>query len=284
MKKKLLCLNVELLNAYNNAKPTYPFMLPSPKLCSAFVTVDLIDTINKALSLIDENDLNEVSFRSDDVNWFSSLSERIYQEIRSNLHVTKDCIYFSGAFAPDKTPVFVSTRLPLSSITPDEKRAAKQLNLAFLATDTAKALISEIENLDREMQLAWERLDSLEGLTSAIDGVKAASFTTPSAKTDELALEVSIEIKQLEKEAESLEQLIERKCELLCSRVLSISVGDRIITQTKLNNKNQEIQLESVRYYNGTLYLTGPKVLKNGSLGKRSESAYVTLVPDDEHK
>ncbi len=284
MKKRLLCLNVELLNAYNNTKPVYPFMLTSPKLCSAFVTAGLVDTVNKALSLINEHDLNEVSFRFDDVNWFSSLSEPIYQEIRSNLHVTKDCIYYSGAFDPDKTPVFVSTRLPLSSITPDEKRAAKQLNLAFLATDAAKTLISEIENLEREMQLAWERLDSLEGLTSAIDGVKAASFTTPSEKTDALALEVSIEIKQLEKEAESLEQLIERKCELLCSRALSISVGDRIITQTKLNNKNQEIQLESVRYYNGTLYLTGPKVLKNGSLGKRSESSYVTLMPDDEHK
>lgn len=284
MKKKLLCLNVELLNAYNNAKSMYPFMLPSPKLCSAFVTADLINAIDKAQSLINEHDLNEVSFHSNDVNWFSSLSERIYQGIHSNLHVTKDCIYYSGAFAPEKTPVFVSTRLPLLSITPDEKRAVKELNLAFLATDTAKALISEIENIDREMQLAWERLDSLEELCSAIDGIKAASFTAPSEKTDELALQVNIEITQLEKETEKLEQLIEKKCELLCSRVLSISVGDRIITQTKLNNKNQEIQLESIRYYNGTLYLTGPKVLKNGSLGKRSESAYVTLVPDDEHK
>ena len=259
-------------------------MPPSPKLCSAFVTADLINAIDKAQSLISEHGLNEVSFRSNDVNWFSSLSERIYQEIRSNLHVTKDCIYYSGAFAPEKVPVFVSTRLPLSSINPDEKRAAKELNLAFLATDTAKALISEIENLDREMQLAWERLDSLEGLGSAIDGIKAASFTAPSEKTDELALQVGIEITQLEKETEKLEQLIDKKCELLCSRVLGISVGDLIITQTKFNNKNQQIQMESVRYHSGTLYLTGPKVLKNGSLGKRSESAYVTLVPDDEHK
>ncbi len=34
----------------------------------------------------------------------------------------------------------------------------------------------------------------------------------------------------------------------------------------------------------GTLYLDGPKVLKSGTLGKRNETVYITLVPDNEHQ
>lgn len=133
------------------------------------------------------------------------------------------------------------------------------------------------------MQIAWERHESLEQLDSAIDGLKTASVIAKSSKTDALAHEVSAELKQLMQETEELEMAIEKKCETLCKRILGVSIGDRIITQIRLNNKNQEIQIESVRYYNGTMYLEGPKVLKRGSLGKRSESAFITLIPEDEH-
>lgn len=59
---------------------------------------ELVDVIKNTLNLIEEHSLSEVSFLSNDVKWFSSVSERIYQEIKSNLHVDKDCVYFSGTF------------------------------------------------------------------------------------------------------------------------------------------------------------------------------------------
>lgn len=283
MTRKLLCLNVELLQALDRAQRIYSFGTPTPKLCSAFVTSSLIKTIDNALALMEKNDLLEVTVHSKDVNWFSSLDDRIYQRINANLHITRDSIYYTGAFEPEKIPVFTSTRLPISSIAPPKQTQPKELNLSLLSSNAAKALIAEIENLDKEMQIAWERQESLEELNTAIESLKTASLIAASTKTNALAQEVSNELKQLINENESLESRIEKKCEILCKTILGVSVGDHILTQTHYKNKNQEIQIQSVRYYNNTIYLDGPKVLKSGLLGKRSESAHVTLVPDNEH-
>jgi len=282
--KKLLCLNVELLKAFDETKRIYSFVIPAPTLCSTFVNASMIDSISDAQRLIAENDLVEVVLHTSDVNWFSSLDEMIYQTINSSLHVTKDYMYYSGAFAPEKLPVFVSTRLPLSCINPIGYPPTKELNLSLLSSDTAKALIAEIENLEREMKLAWDRQESLEGLGSTIDGLKTASLIAKNSKTDELADEVSAELKQLIKENEELEKTVEKKCVLLCKRIFGVSIGDRIITQSHYKNKNMEIQIASVRYYERTMYLDGPKVLKDGSLGKRSDSVYITLITDNEHQ
>jgi hypothetical protein len=284
LKNKLLCLNVEILKAYDQARRIYSYGISAPTICSSFVTASMIDSINDALRLIEEHDLVEVVVRTSDVNWFCSLDKRIFQSINSYFHITKNSVYYSGAFGPEKIPVFVSTRLPLSAITPASQHRKKALNLSLLSSVAAKALIAEIENLDREMQLAWSRQESLEELDSAIEGLKTASVIAQSSKTDALASEVSAEIKQLIKENEELEHAIESKCEILCKRILGIGVGDSIVTQSHHNNKNQEIQIEYVRYYGGVIYLDGPKILKNGSLGKRRESVHVSLVPENEHQ
>lgn len=281
MKKKLLCLNVELLKAYEHAKPVYGLRLPSPRLCSVLVTAKLIDIIDKAQVLIEEDGLEEVAFRTLDVNWFNSLNDVIFQEIRSCLHITRNSIYFTGAFAPENKPVFISTRLPFSAIEPSH-HSSTELNLSLLSSNRAQAIINDIENLDREMKIAWERQESLESLVQALDELKPSSLIVRNSKIDDLALEVNREIKELAKTLERLEQTIEDQCTRLCKEVLGVSVGDKIVTQTKVDNKHLEIQISSIRYYNGTLFIDGIKVLKNGTLGKRTETAFVSLRPDDE--
>lgn len=243
----------------------------------------MIGIINTALRLIEDNGLLGIVYSAPEVNWFNSLDDRIYQSINSSLHINKQSIFYSGAFAPDTTPVFVSTRLPLSSIISDEQRSSKELNLSFLSTDIAKALISEIEHLDSELQIAWKRQESLDDLDTALDSLHSASVLANASHTDALAYEVSVELKQLMRETELLEIEIEKKCETLCKRVLGIAKGDHVLTQSHYKHNHLEIQIESVRYYNGTIYLDGPKVLKSGTLGKRHETAYINLVADDEH-
>ncbi|MEC7824789.1 MAG: hypothetical protein VYD12_09635 [Pseudomonadota bacterium] len=281
MKKKLLCLNVELLKAYEHAKPVYGLRLPSPRLCSVLVTAKLIDIIDKAQVLIEEHGLEEVAFRTLDVNWFNSLNDLIFQEIRSCLHITKNSIYFTGAFAPENKPVFISTRLPLSAIDPCH-HSSTELNLSLLSSNRAQAIIDDIENLDREMKVAWERQESLESLGAAIVDLKPSSPVVLENKTDALASEINCEIRELEKTLVKLEYSVEEQCINLCKEVLGISVGDRIITQTRVDNKHLEIQISSIRYYDGTLFIDGIKVLKNGTLGKRTETAFVSLRSDDE--
>lgn len=284
MTKKLLCLNVELLKGFDRTKPVYSYSVPSPNLCSVFVTVSLIEAIDSARRLIEDHGLLEIVYSVPDVNWFSSLDDRVYQAINSSMHINKESLFYSGAFAPDTAPVFVSTRLSLSNIASGEHQPSKELNLSFLSTDTAKALIAEIENVDREMQISLKRQESLEELDTALDSLTSASILANISKTDALAYEVSVELKELMWETELLEREIQKKCETLCKRVLGIASGDHVITQNHYKNNPQEIQIEAVRYYDGVMYLDGPKVLKNGTLGKRSETAYITLVPNNEHQ
>lgn len=281
LKKKLLCLNVELLKAYEQARPVYALRLPSPRLCSILVTAELIDTIDNAQVLIEEHSLEEVAFRTLDVNWFNSLNDVIFQEIRSCIHITRNSIYFTGSFAPEKKPVFISTRLPLSAIEPSH-HSSTELNLSLLSSNRAQAIIDDIENLDREMKVAWERQESLESLGEAIVDLKPSSLVVRENKTDALASEVNCEIKELEKTLIKLEHAVEEHCVNLCKEVLGISVGDRIVTQARVDSKHLEIQISSIRYYDGTLFLDGLKVLKNGTLGKRTETAFVSLRPGDE--
>ena len=283
MKKKLLCLNVELLKAYEQARPIYTLRLPSPRLCSILVTAKLIDTIDKAQVLIEEHGLEEVAFRTLDVNWFNSLNDVIFQEIRSCLHITRNSIYFTGSFAPENKPVFVSTRLPLSAIEPCH-HSSTELNLSLLSSNRAQAIIDDIENLDREMKVAWERQESLESLGDAIVELKPSSLVVRGNKTDALALEINHEIRELEKTLVKLEYAVEQQCINLCIEVLGISVGDRIVTQARVDSKHLEIQISSIRYYDGTLFIDGIKVLKNGALGKRTETAFVYLRSDDERQ
>lgn len=281
--KRLLCLNVELLKAFDPLPRGYGFPIPSPTLCSTFVSASLTDAIASAQCLIDEHNLMEIVSQTTEVNWFSSLDQQIYQTINSSLHVTRNSIYFSGAFAPQKEPVFVSKRLPLTYLESNYKNKTNALNLSFLKSDTAKVMIAEIESFDRELTLAWERQDSLETLDTALNELNPASLIADSEKTDRLAHAVGIEIKQLIKASERLEVIIENKCELLCQRVLGVAVGDQIVTQTNNQNTTQCIQIEAIKYYNGTLYLNGPKRLKNGLLGKRAETVSIELLKRDEH-
>lgn len=283
MKKKLLCLNVELLKAYEHARPAYVLGLPSPRLCSILVTDKLIDTIDKAHELIEEHGLEEVSLRTLDVNWFKSINDVIFQEIYSCLHITRNSIYFTGSFAPEKKPMFVSTRLPLSAMEPSH-HSSTELNLSLLSSNRAQAIIDDIENLDREMKVAWERQGSLESLGEAIADLKPSSLVVRENKTDALASEINREIRELEKTLVKLEHSVEEQCMNLCKEVLGVSVGDRIVTQTRIDSKHLEIQISSIRYYDGTLFIDGIKVLKNGALGKRTETAFVSLRSDDERQ
>ena len=93
---------------------------------------------------------------------------------------------------------------------------------------------------------------------------------------------LSLDILKLDSQAEKLEATLNNKCIELCTSVLGIKPGDRIYTRQYATDVKRQIILEQVRYYNGTLYLDGPKVLQNGSIGKRTETCCIELESTDE--
>ncbi len=278
-----MCLNVDLLKTFEPASARYSFLIPRPSLCSALVTSTLLKKIDEGLQLIELNGLIEVVYKIEDINWFSSLDDLIYQKINTNLHITNGAIYFSGAFAPEKLPVFVSKRLPLSSVMTRDFTKPKELNLSLLSSEAAIVLIQEIKQLEKELNIALDRQYSLDDLDNALNKLTSASVISESTSTSALAYEVSAEIKMLSIANEKLESYIDEKCKILCKQILGIGIGDYIVTQSHFQNNIIEIQITSARYHDGVIYLDGPKVLKSGELGKRTETASITLVNKDEH-
>jgi hypothetical protein len=64
-------MNVEILNAFDPNKYRYYNRVPTPKLCSVFLTADLLNSVERAKRVVDENNLVEVALNVCDVDWFA---------------------------------------------------------------------------------------------------------------------------------------------------------------------------------------------------------------------
>tara|TARA_R110002167_G_scaffold137654_1_gene324734 strand:+ start:32493 stop:33302 length:810 start_codon:yes stop_codon:yes gene_type:complete len=267
-------MNVEIMKAFNAEENRYT-RIPTPTLCSVFLTPELLKHIEMATSLINENELTEVAIKVENVNWFASLDKRFFQTIFTQLHVKSDRIYFSGAFAPQTHSAFHTTQVLKENIAPLPALKSKSINTALMESPMAKNKVKEIEYLDNELSIAWERSDSLLTLKETIDALPHGSILANSALNDKFASTLLVEHYQLEKHTQIIEQKIQNACLNLCEQILGISIDDHLLTQTE--HQNIEILVKSVNYHSGTIYIEGPKLLKNGQIGKRYIAATVRL-------
>jgi len=280
MSKKLLCLNVEELKCPDKSASYFSNYLP--KLCSVFITQTLFDNVNRAMSILSENDLLEIVLSVDYINWFIAVDKQIFQTVNSQLHVRSSHLYFSGAFAPQREPSFQTTWIPVNSIKTESKALSKIINNALLTSPVAKAAIAEIKYLDNEREVATNRQDSLEVLNNVMNSLPPASLFSNGRNSDDALQALFLESKQLEKHIDKLEDKINQCCLALCKSVLDIGIGDRLFTQTNYKNQNREIVVEAVTYYDGTIFVEGPKALQNNTLGKRNETVSIEIVTKHE--
>jgi len=275
MLKKLLCLSVQ---KRNDIVFKGHYLAPTiPSLCGVFVTDELLNSIEKAKHLINTHHLKEVVFDWQHTNWFDSLNEKYYQPIVSNLHITNNYLYFSGYFKHFEKANFVSQPLEIGLLKDQTNIPQTFLNTSLLNSDRAKIIIKDIENLEQELNIELERLDSLSNLAEAINKVQPASIRNDSYKTDKLLNEALDEITKLQLDVEQLELKIENKCKLLCKSILGIEQDDHIFVRSDNLNIAQEIKLKFARYYDNSLHLEGPKRLKNGELSKRNNVISIPL-------
>ena len=279
---KLLCIDVEELKRFKEVERSYWDTARPPKICAIFLTDNLSKQISKYVALIDANELDEVAVQVTSLNWFHSLDNRSYYTIYARMHISTDSVYFSGAFTPQKIPEFQSKRVPLNHFELNREVLSKTINTALLHSPQALVIMSEIERLNEEQSILWERQDTLSNLKASLDALSPASGLVESAANDRFSASLINEIAALEKTSESMEGLLEGKCCHLCKTILGLSINDRVLIIGESNAKSYEIILKPVSYSEGELYLHGPKVLQNGAIGKRSEIIVITLVQANE--
>ena len=250
MTQKLLCVSVDELTELRASHREH--WVKSPTLCSALISEELLQDVEKGQAILSEHHINEVVITVQYLNWFYSLNKRVFQTVTSYLHVRQNEIYFSGALYPQTNAAFRSHCIPISEVT---DQAIVPIKLDYSLLDT---------------------------LSNSLEAITPSPISDIENESDHHLRALSQDILRLDSQAEKLEATLNIKCIELCTSVLGIKPGDRIYTRQYASDVKRQIILEQVRYYNGTLYLDGPKVLQNGSIGKRTETCCIEVESADE--
>lgn len=275
-------MNVELLHEFGQIEDRYFYQTPSPELCAVKLNDELTVQIGKLKNLIVDQELNEVSIKYDDANWFASIESIIFQKINTFLHVTTDSVFFTGAFSPKKIAVFKTQNVPLNDINEFPHQQARSPNLSLLDSSIAKAKIKEIENLNLELHTMINRLQKLESIVNAIDEYRSASISVDGEIVDEAISKIVVETRSLADQTDKIQKRIDRACLVLCETILGIKSGDRLLTQFTNSRRSIELMINHVIYYDGAMYISGLKILKNGNIGKRGETTSIRISPERE--
>jgi hypothetical protein len=280
---KLLCIHVEELRAFQTIERNYWDTSRCPQICAVLLNERFSLELNKCLKVLAENELDEVAVKVQYLNWFHSLNERIYHQISTKMHVTKSSVYFTGGYAPQDTPLFHSKRVPLQSALLNENVLAINVNTALLNQTKALTITMELERLHEELLILWERQDSLNDIREALENLKPSSNLVDSSANDSFSVSLVNEVLELDKNIELTEKALESKSWYLCKTILGLRAGDRISVIQGSESKPLEIMLETISYSDGNIYLQGSKILSSGSVGKRTETAVIKLLHENEH-
>ena len=279
MTQKLLCVSVDELTELKASNREH--WVKSPTLCSALISEELLQDVEKGQAILSEHHINEVVITVQYLNWFYSLNKRVFQTVTSYLHVRQNEIYFSGALYPQTNAAFRSHCIPITEVT-DQAIIPIKVDYSLLDTVSAKRIIIEIQRIEEEYSAVCDRRDSLDTLSDSLEAITPSPISDIENESDHHLRALSQDILRLDSQAEKLEATLNIKCIELCTSVLGIKPGDRIYTRQYASDVKRQIILEQVRYYNGTLYLDGPKVLQNGSIGKRTETCCIEVESADE--
>jgi len=276
MAKKLLCAKVEPLYAFTSSHREY--WIKQPTICSLYISKRFINDIHDVLEVIRLNKFTEVTIAVDYVTWHYSVNETVIQKVNASLHVEPKEIYFTGSIHPEKKASFKSSVVNIADIlnTPIQ---ALEISGQQIDTIEAKLLIKEIENLDKEYQAIYQRRDALEDIKITLE-----RLPPPPVSINDISDQIqplSQHIVAIENALEKIERKLVTECLELCRSVLGMEKGDSIWFQDHKMGR-QSLVLDNVRFWDGTMFLDGSNILKNGVRGKRKETIALPLYNPNE--
>lgn len=251
-----------------------------PSLCLCSITPALIETLTVLRNLLDEHQLTNVSRRTTSIAWYYPPDDRYLVNTHTWIHVSEHDVRFAGAWAPETTPTFESTPVPLKELlAPDAPLTP--LDLAPLRTLSPGGLMDELIAAEAEQEQLSKRIGALEELHSALAAVDHTLVHSIRNTMVDYTEHLLTELAQCQHHLEQTELELETLGKALLKRSFGARLGDWLI---HLDNHGlrRQICVESVSYFEGKLFISGPNITQRGQLGKRQESLIISLVNDDE--
>lgn len=282
-RSKIFCLRVEPLYSHEDKDYLWQRVCPMPSLCVCNFTPEFLATIEKLHTVLMEHELTSVSQRTTAVEWFHKRTDHYVFGTNTQINVTETTVSFSGWHPPHQAPYFQSSTLPLSEVL-DASTEFKRIDLGNMRLPIAQGLIDEIVSKDEELNKLLDRsnaLDELEGALLTLD-----SCATGRLNSDLTEFESSLlsDVANIQRQIDQLELDIRQLNRRLLRRCLAIRVGDWIISDgSDYSRKTVRLQVAEVDYYDKKLCISGPLITQKGEVGKRTESIYISVLPDDEY-
>jgi hypothetical protein len=274
MNTQVLCLSVfrkVLPDANEN-----PWLYPNPKFALRIVTESLLSKIEQNRNVLTEQQFVSVACIDSEVSWFESVEQTSRLHAQAVLHVEADKIWFSGRIDPHSVDYFETQAIQLADIF-DNKTSIKTIGFHQFNTPLAMPLIREIRKKTSGSQALFERYYALEELADALHKMTNIETDCPNTNLDSMCHELAQQIDQLKSNADIAEENVDILCLKLLNFVFGITVGDRIDYLSPTSDSPTSLVIRSVSFHDGTLIVSGPKVLRSGGIGKRDGSIFIPL-------
>jgi hypothetical protein len=252
------------------------WLYPTPKFALRIVTDPLIKKIEQLRDVLLEQQLVSVSCLDTEVSWFESVEQSSRLLAQAVLYVSVDKIWFSGRVKPHSEDYFETQAVLLADIF-DNKSSIKTIDFHQFNSPLAIPLIKEIRKKSAEYDSLYRRYDAFEELSDSLNKITDIETDCLNTNLDSMCHELAQQIDKLRSADDKAEKHLDILCLKLLNIVFGITVGDRIDYMSPNSDSPISLVIKSASFYDGSLIVSGPKILKSGDVGKRDESIFILL-------
>ncbi|MGS2719353.1 hypothetical protein [Paraglaciecola aestuariivivens] len=275
MNRQVLCLSVFRRNMPSDTNEMQ-WLYPTPKFAFRIVTESLIKQIEILRNILVEQQLVNVACLDTEISWFESVEQSSRLQVQAVMYVAVDKVWFSGRVEPHSEDYFETQTILLADVF-DNKSSIKTIDFNQFNSPLAMPLIREIRKKSTECDSLFRRYDAFEELSDSLSKITNIETDYLNTNLDSMCHEMAQQIDKLKSADEKAEKDLDILGLKLLEVVFGITVGDRIDYLSSNSDNPISLVIRRVSFHDGTLIVSGPKILKSGDVGKRDESIFVPL-------
>jgi hypothetical protein len=275
MNRQVLCLSVFRKNMPSGTNEMQ-WLYPTPKFALRIVTESLLKKIEQLRSVLVEQQLVSAACLDTEVSWFESVEQNSRLHAQAVMNVSVDKVWFSGRVEPHSEDYFETQAIQLSDIF-DHEKSVKTMGFHQFNSPLAMPLIREIRKKSTESDALFRRYDAFEELSDSLNKITNIETDCLNTNLDSMCHELAQQIDKLKSADDKAEKKLDILCLKLLNVVFGITVGDRIDYLSSNSDRPISLVVRRASFYDSSLIVSGPKILKSGGVGKRDESIFIPL-------